>query len=218
MDNLIKLSDIDPSILQFVRYATSYNFLGQRVKGYEATSEILLTRETALALKAVQTALQSQNYSLLLYDGFRPKEAVQNFVDWAKSPDISQKAFYYPTITDKSELFEKGYIAEESGHMKGNTVDLTIIDLSKEVINPIPSLRYLKNGEAFLYLNDNSLDMFTSFDLFHPASHHDSDLIDEACLANRNFLREIMKEHGFQEYQAEWWHYSFSPTSLDSVS
>jgi D-alanyl-D-alanine dipeptidase len=205
---LIKIKEIDSTILQFSRYFSENNFLGKIVKGY-SQEDILVTRETAIALKAIQDSLKPLGFSLLIYDGYRPKEAVQDFIDWAKSDDFSQKDYYYPTIFDKKELFEKGYIAEESGHMKGNTVDLTIIPLSQSIKSIEVKSRLLTNGDKILYLDDCSLDMGTSFDLFHPASHHDTNLIAQEYLDNRNFLRSIMIEHGFKEHQEEWWHYSY---------
>jgi len=114
--------------------------------------------------------LQPLGFSLLLYDGYRSPEAVQDFVTWASSSDYSQKAYYYPTISDKKELFEKGYIAEKSSHMLGKTLDLTIIPISSSLQAIEAQSRVLSNGDEILYLNDGSLDMGTSFDLFHPAN------------------------------------------------
>ena len=39
------------------------------------------------------------------------------------------KRIYYPNIK-KSELFELGYIAYKSGHSRGSTVDVSLIEMS----------------------------------------------------------------------------------------
>lgn len=58
------------------------------------------------------------------------------------------------------------------------------------------------------FLDDNTVDMGASFDLFHKASHHDSKLVSAKYLQRRNLLRNAMKAHGFKDYQEEWWHYT----------
>src|SRR5262245_61204905 len=50
---LVYLRDIDPSILQDIRYAGQDNFTGRRIPGY-AAGECVLLREAAAALARVQ--------------------------------------------------------------------------------------------------------------------------------------------------------------------
>ena len=73
------------------------------------------------------------------------------------------------------------------------------------------SNRTLTDNSTVPFLDDGTLDMGSSFDLFHPVSHHDTPLINNTeHIANRELLRAIMKKHGFKDYQNEWWHYTLA--------
>lgn len=205
-EDFVYLRLIDPTIIQSVRYASQFNFIGSPVDGYQ-TDEIILTRKAAEALKAVQVALKEYNYSLVVYDGYRPQVAVNHFISWSEQDDISQKDFYYPTI-EKSDLFDLGYICKKSSHTRGSTVDLTLVELGKTIHQIEVKDIKLKQGEVLNFLDDGSINMGSSFDLMHPASHHDSDLISEEFLEKRNFLRKMMEDNGFKSYKMEWWHYT----------
>jgi D-alanyl-D-alanine dipeptidase len=50
--------------------------------------------------------------------------------------------------------------------------------------------------------------MGSSFDLFDEISCHDSSLINLEFLHFRNYLRNLMKRNGFEDYKPEWWHYT----------
>lgn len=203
--DFVYLRIIDPTIVQSVRYASEFNFVGTPINWYHS-AEIILTKQAAEGLKTVQEVLKAYNYCLVVYDGYRPQTAVDHFISWSQDDDISQKELYYPTI-EKPDLF-KGYIAKKSGHTRGSTVDLTIIELGKS-LHPIEEKDItLANGERIKFLDDGSVDMGSSFDILHPVSHHDTDLIPQECLDKRNFLRKIMEEHGFKAYSKEWWHYT----------
>ncbi len=203
------LSGIDPTIIQSVRYFTVDNFVGRAIKGYE-NPKIIMTSAAAKALKNAQKELNENGYSLVVYDAYRPQEAVDSFVKWAADlNDNSAKAEYYPT-TSKEDLFTLGYIAAKSGHTRGSTIDLTIIPTG-EKIQPIKvGNRILSNGEVIPFLDDGTVDMGSSFDLFHPVSNHDTNLVSEEVIKQRNFLRAIMKKHDFKEYHEEWWHYTLA--------
>lgn len=62
----------------------------------------------------------------LVYDAYRPQKAVDHFVRWSKNQDEKNKNLY-PRV-NKKDVFRLGYIAEKSGHTRGSTVDLTIIE------------------------------------------------------------------------------------------
>ena len=116
-----------PTIEQELRYFSSNNFIGEVIDGYLAPKAILTTKAT-LALNQVQEELKSFNLGLKVFDAYRPQKAVDHFVRWGRDlEDTKQKAIYYPNILKKN-LFREGYIAEKSGHSRGSTVDLTIID------------------------------------------------------------------------------------------
>lgn len=188
---LITLSSIDSTIAVDVRYASENNFLGRVVRGYEGQEEILITEDAAEALAVVQRSLAGEGLGLLVFDAYRPQIAVDDFVEWSENPaDTVTRAAYYPGL-EKPSLFELGYIAKTSGHTRGNTVDLTLIDL--------------KSGKA--------LDMGSPFDFFGEASHHGYSGITAEQTSNRQKLRAEMEQTGFSAYEKEWWHYRFTGSS-----
>ena len=187
-EGFVYVDDVIPSARFDIRYFGENNFVGRRIDGYKAPFAIL-SREAAEALKRVSDDLAELGYGLLIFDGYRPQKAVDDFAAWSLDPsDAKMKEQYYPEV-DKSRLFELGYIASRSGHTRGSTVDLTLVRLD--------------TGEE--------VDMGGPFDFFGPVSHHGTDLVTEEQTANRNILKEAMEKHGFAAYDQEWWHYTLKP-------
>lgn len=205
-NNFVYLSNIESSILQNLRYASSDNFVGCKISGYNA-NKVIIKEKAALRLKDVQKYLMGKGYTLVIYDAYRPRTAVQHFVKWSQNDDISTKKYYYPTLGKKT-LFTKGYISLKSDHCKGYTFDLTIMPLQSSLKKISISERILKNGDKISFLDDGTLDMGTSFDCFHEASHHNSDLISETAKNNRKLLESTMQKFGFSTIDSEWWHYT----------
>lgn len=201
------LTDIDPTIIENSRYYTDQNFLARQVIGYK-TPRIICTKEAALKLKTANDDLKRNGYKFVVYDGYRPQDAVNEFQRWSKdASDQAAKEYYYPTV-NKKDVFKLGYIAERSGHSRGSTFDLTLIETIKTLKPIAPTKRILKNKETIFFLDDNTIDMGSSFDLFHQVSQHGSDLINNEHSQNRELLKITMKKHGFKYYQEEWWHYT----------
>ena len=122
------LADFVPQIIQEIRYHSTYNFIGDRIDGYEEPCA-LLTKEAARALKAASNELIVQGYRLKVFDAYRPVCAVKHFVLWGiEDQDVRMKPFFYPEL-EKQELFTKGYVAKLSSHSRGSTVDLTLLDM-----------------------------------------------------------------------------------------
>lgn len=184
-DNFIDLRELIPGLVQDVRYYTTNNFIGDRIPGYDA-DRLVGTLEMALALKDVQRELEYGNFQLKIFDAYRPQRAVDYFIKWAHDPaDERTKAEYYPNI-DKSEIFPRGYLVEQSSHSRGSTVDLTIIDS----------------------YTCEELDMGTPFDFFDQRSWPASLEVSSQQRANRLMLRSIMEKHGFVPVEEEWWHFT----------
>src|SRR5216684_6474929 len=61
------LRDIDPTIIQDIRYAGSNNFIGRPLRGYDA-AECVVKRDVGLALESIQRALAPQRLSLKMLD------------------------------------------------------------------------------------------------------------------------------------------------------
>ena len=181
----VLLADYVPGIIQEIRYYSTYNFIGDRIDGYEEPCA-LLTKEAARALKAVSNEMMVQGYRLKIFDAYRPVCAVKHFVLWGiEDQDIRMKPYFYPDL-QKQELFEKGYIAKLSSHSRGSTVDLTLFDMS----------------------SGRELDMGSPFDLFDPISHPDNREITEEQYANRMILQRVMVRNGFVPIDCEWWHFT----------
>lgn len=204
------LKDMDPTILEEVRYAGHHNFTGRPIPGYLAPV-IIVTEPVGLALKAVQAELRPFQLTLKVYDAYRPQEAVDSFVKWAEdSNDQLTKNEFYPAL-DKKDVFAAGYIAKRSSHTRGSAVDLTIVPLpvpnqpTWKPEDPILDGR-LPHGQRFA---DNSLDMGTCFDCLDELSHTANPALPPHVRANRLFLKTIMEKHGFDNYRKEWWHFGF---------
>ena len=184
-DGFVYLKDIDDSIIVDLKYYSSENFTGRFVDGYLANKAIL-TNEAGLALSNAQKDFNKLGYSLILYDAYRPQSAVDFFVRWSTNlNDTIFKNLYYPDIK-KSNLFELGYIAYKSGHSRGSTIDVSLVDMT----------------------TNKEIDMGTIFDYFGIESHTFYDNLTENQKENRLLLYEIMSNNGFQNYSKEWWHYT----------
>lgn len=209
-DSFVYLYDIDPSVQVDLRYAGQDNFLGRKVNGYNTNKAVILTRQAAQALKKAQGIFNKDGFSIVVYDTYRPQRAVDNFVTWAKDVnDQKMKTHFYPRV-NKAKLFELGYIFEKSSHTRGSTIDLSIIEL-KQKLHPIKAIsRKLNDGFKILYLDDGTLDMGSSFDLFDQVSHYDNELILPDHKLHRTYLKLVMESCGFKSYSEEWWHFTLA--------
>lgn len=182
----VLVSDIIPDAILDIRYYSTFNFLGERVDGYEEPVA-LLTREAALALKEVSDDAISRGYRLKIFDCYRPQMAVDHFIRWAdQHKELAMKNYFYPEV-DKTRLFDLGFVASRSGHSRGSTVDLTLMDMSTQ--------KDIDVGGTFDYFGQLSWSEYTN-------------TITEEQAANRTLLRELMISHGFKPLAEEWWHFT----------
>ena len=181
----VLLSDYVPAIVQEIRYYSTYNFIGERIDGYEQPCAII-TKEAARALKAVSNEMNVKGFRLKIFDAYRPATAVKHFVLWGiEDLDQKMKPFFYPDL-EKTELFEQGYIASKSSHSRGSTVDLTLLDMA----------------------TGKEVDMGSPFDFFSEISHPDYKDITYEQYENRMILKNVMIKHGFEPIDCEWWHFT----------
>ncbi len=182
----VLVSDVIPDAVLDIRYYSTFNFLGERVDGYEEPVA-LLTKEAADALKEVSDEAISMGYRLRIFDCYRPQAAVDHFVRWAdKNRELAMKNYFYPEV-DKKNLFQEGFVALKSGHSRGSTVDLTLMRMQDQ----------------------KDIDVGGTFDYFGKLSwseHKDS--ITEEQIKNREMLRSLMMRHGFKPLAEEWWHFT----------
>ena len=169
---------------------------------------MILTKQAATALSKVQKDVKKDGYCLVVYDAYRPQQAVSHFMRWSKDvKNQAKKDNYYPRI-DKARVFELGYVAERSSHSRGSTVDLTLIKDGQAVRKAKPIKRTLLDNFSITYLDDGTIDMGSSFDLFDVASHYENKLIAQEYKKLRTYLKNIMEKHGFKNYPEEWWHFT----------
>lgn len=181
----VYLDEVIPAAQYEIRYYSENNFVGRRIDGYKGPFAIM-THTGAAALKGVSDDLAARGYLLKVYDAYRPQKAVNHFVRWSQdSGDLKMKQQYYPKL-DKRNLFKLGFIARKSGHSRGSTVDLTLVDI--------------KTGKT--------VDMGSPFDFFGDISYYNTKLISKTQQANRKILRDAMVKHGFKPYSKEWWHFT----------
>lgn len=185
-EGFVYVDEVIPSIKQDIRYFSVNNFVGRPVNGYH-TNRAILTKSAASALKAVQEELSKFGLGLLVFDAYRPQQAVDDFVAWSKDDkDTKSKSANYPQVS-KNTLISEGFIAEYSGHSRGSTIDLTIVS----------------ENAPF-----KQLDMGTPFDFFGPESWPNYAGITSQQRANRLLLQNIMIKHDFKPYPQEWWHFT----------
>ncbi|MBQ3264145.1 MAG: M15 family metallopeptidase [Ruminococcus sp.] len=183
----VSVGDVIPDAVMDIRYYSDYNFVGERIDGYEEPLA-LLSEEAAYALKGAADELREEGYRLVIYDAYRPRRAVDHFASWASDwSDTRMKEDFYPEL-DKSVLFDYGYIAYYSGHSRGSKVDL--------------SLQEIATGKE--------LDMGGTFDYFDEVSHPDYWGVTAEQYENRMTLRDAMVSHGFYPCSTEWWDFTLS--------
>lgn len=186
-EGFVYLEKVDATIQKEMRYFSNNNFIGKKIDAYE-NDTIIISEKAAEKLALVQMELCEDNLGLKVFDAYRPQRAVNHFVKWAKVlNDTLMKQAFYPDIK-KYLLFKKGFIASKSGHTRGSTIDLTIVNI--------------KTGQE--------LDMGSSYDFFGVESHPYYKKISKKQHENRMLLRNIMLKYGFIPYDNEWWHFTLN--------
>lgn len=181
----VLVSEAVPDAILEIRYFSTYNFVGERIRGYNEPVA-LLTKEAAIALKKASDDLLRRGYQLKVYDAYRPQSAVEHFKAWALDlQDTRMKEYFYPEM-DKSVLFARGYIASRSGHSRGSAVDVTLVDRE----------------------TGKDIDMGSPFDYFGEISHPGyTEGLTKEQINNRGLLRDTMLAHNFKAIDTEWWHF-----------
>ncbi|WP_394906141.1 M15 family metallopeptidase [uncultured Mesonia sp.] len=181
-------------IILDIRYAGKHNFVGRPIKGYKQPQAIM-SKKAIKQLKQASEYFLAKGYIIKVFDAYRPQRAVDQFFDWSKiSEDTLMKSEFYPGL-DKEKLFALGYIATKSGHSRGSTIDLTLVDL--------------KTGKE--------LDMGAPYDLFDEISHHNAKGLTKIQKKNRKMLKVGMRKFGFLSYAKEWWHYTLKNEPFPST-
>ena len=160
---LIDIKEVNKSIKLDIRYATKNNFVKKKLY---SKNVCLLRKEVCLSLDKVQKELEKQNLSLVIWDGYRPHKI--------------QKILF-------SKFSDERYIAKNSNHSKGISVDVSLCDKKGKLIK-----------------------MPTDFDDFSEKAHARFNKLTNEEISNRNLLSSVMKKYGFVQNKFEWWHFDFS--------
>lgn len=173
---MLELKRLIPTIIYDLRYASLNNFMKRLM--YPAGTNITFLRVPAAnALAQVQSELNQKGLGLKIFDAYRPYSVTVKFWELVK---------------------DERYVANPSkgsGHNRGTTVDVTIINLQTK----------------------RELNMGTDFDNFSDTAHHGFTHLPEDILQNRILLKTTMERHGFKPYNDEWWHYSFFDGKLHEI-
>lgn len=110
---MINLADIDGVFLE-IRYATTNNFTGKQI--YKSPQAWMI-KPAGEAIKKIVRDLQSQGYSIKIYDAYRPLSAQRKL--WEIYPD--------PTFVANPQ--------NGSRHNRGAAIDLTLTDLKGNEIS-----------------------------------------------------------------------------------
>ncbi len=184
-EGFVYAQDIIDDLAVELRYCNDNNFVGEQIDGYNK-EVVIMTTLAAKALRNVQDTLKKKGLGIKIYDAYRPQQAVNHFVRWAKKVnDTLKKQEYYPNV-DKKNLFSQGYIASKSRHSSGSTLDLTIINLDTGLV----------------------LDMGSPYDFFGPESWVSNTKLTKKQQENRQLLQDVMLSNGFRNYPKEWWHFT----------
>lgn len=219
----VNLSSLAPQIAIDIRYARSFNFTDGPVPGYDA-GHCILTQQTAQALIKAEALLNAQGYALIVFDCYRPQRAVNFFSDWADQEDlpdqrpagaelaldsppaqVSAKDVFFPDF-QKSELHGRGFIAHNSGHSVGHTVDVGLRSLGPALAPPDFAAAGRCDGPFETRAAESDLDLGTGYDCFSTLSAYGARISPKAQ-QNRTILRQAMEKAGFTAYKKEWWHF-----------
>ena len=205
----VYLRDIDPTILQDIRYAGTNNFVGRPLAGYSA-GECVVKRDVGLALKAVQRELTGQKLSLKMFDCYRPVRAAADIVAWSRNGEETAAERRHNPAFRKADLFRLGYIATRSGHSTGTALDLTLVDLTADnSATSDPDRAYASCiAPVGARAPEGSVDMGTGYDCSDVKAHTAANSITPAQRRWRNLLVAAMARQGFVNYSKEWWHFS----------
>lgn len=108
IDGLVRVQELDPSIVTDMRYATANNFTKQEI--YPAAVAVL-RQETAQKLAAANAEFKERGYRIKIWDAYRPPYVQQIF--WDLVPD---------------ERYVANPAKGGSRHNRGGAVDLTLVD------------------------------------------------------------------------------------------
>lgn len=163
---MIDIKKAIPSLRIDLRYATTNNFMHRQL--YPSLKTTYLRLAAVNALKKVVIALKDKNLTLKIFDAYRPYAVTEEMWEVVKDSRYAADP------------------ARGSGHNRGTSVDLTLVNL--------------RTGKE--------LNIGTAFDNFSDSAHQDFKSLPAMILQNRSLLKSIMEKYSFVSLDTEWWHFS----------
>jgi D-alanyl-D-alanine dipeptidase len=177
---LVDVQKLDPTIKVDLKYSTTDNFIKEDVYG-DLERAYLQPMAAEKLIKANKFLKQEKpNYTLLVYDGARPRSVTKIF--WARMSHLP-----YNRREDFVADPAKGSI-----HNFGCAVDLTIADERG---------RALDMGTIFDFFGQEA-------EPRREAAMLIAGKLTPQQLENRKLLRRVMKKAGYTSIETEWWHYN----------
>lgn len=167
---LVPIQPFIPQIVIDLKYATKKNFT-HKVLYHDPIAYARLA--TVTKLKTINDELNISGIGIKIYDAYRPYKVAKEM---------------WKVVHDERYTANP---AKGSGHNRGTSLDLTLVNLS--------------TGHELL--------MPTAFDNFSEKAHHDYNNLSPEVIANRALLKSTMEKHGFVALSTEWWHYSLPGAS-----
>ena len=146
-------------------------------------------RETVYKkIKLLIDDVEKDGYSIKLYDAYRSFDDQMN--SWNKRIEETKKEFpncSEDEIIRKTSLKVSNVQDKENvgGHQTGGAIDITLIKDGKEI------------------------DMGTKYEEYSQKTLTHNKLINETQKSNRFYLKKKLEKYDFNNFPAEWWHYSY---------
>lgn len=189
---LVDIKSVDPTIKVALMYARTDNFCRKLL--YTNLREAYALPQCAAALKKAQTELKRlrPDLSLIIFDATRPMSVQQTMWDAVKHTNHS---FYVSNPANGGGM-----------HNYGMAVDISICKASWNE-------KQWREGSTPCRID--TIPMGVKVDHLGYESHIDKEqqllakgILTKESLANRQLLRRVMKEAGFQPLRTEWWHFN----------
>lgn len=162
---MVDLSTLKPRIIFDLKYATTDNFMHEIL--YPPIRTTWLRKPAAESLEKAAKEFALLNLGIKVFDAYRPYSVTEKM--WEPVKDARYAA-------DP---------ATGSGHNRGISVDLTLVDLRTGKELPMP----------------------TGFDNFSDTAHQSFMDLSPEILKNRALLKQVMEKYGFIALTTEWWHF-----------
>lgn len=176
---LVDIRTIVPDAIIDLRYATSSNFVHQRL--YPIGARCLVHQSMAAGLAVAARQLRNDGLRIVFWDCYRPHPVQVHMFQIVPNPNWVARPGPYAT-----------------SHESGRSVDVTVARAGPATSCP--------TAQQVQY--HCLLDMGTGFDDFTPRAYaFATDGVSRQAQLNRQLLRKAMAAGGITVYEGEWWHF-----------